>query len=74
MLFSSGYLSGAAISQAALLKSSLRMRPDYVVIGELRDQEAGWVHVNEVMAGHPGSLRQFTAAMRRRWRSGCSRS
>ncbi len=43
------------MSAAEALTASLRMRPDYVCIGELRDAEAGWIHVNEVTAGHPGS-------------------
>lgn len=38
-----------------LLRTSLRLRPDYVVLQELRDAEASWVYLNECMAGHPGS-------------------
>lgn len=55
LIYSSGALSGSALSQTALLKSALRMRPDFVTLGEIRDPEASWTLLNEVMAGHPGS-------------------
>ncbi|MDO9713199.1 ATPase, T2SS/T4P/T4SS family [Paracraurococcus lichenis] len=50
MLFKRG---GAA--PLDLLRASLRLRPDYVVLQELRDAEASWVFLNDCMAGHPGS-------------------
>lgn len=43
------------VSQAALLKASLRMRPDYIVCGEMRDPDAALSYVNECMTGHPGA-------------------
>ena len=38
-----------------LLATSLRLRPDFVALQELKDPEAAWVYLNECMAGHPGS-------------------
>lgn len=43
------------VTQAALLKASLRMRPDYIVCGEMRDPDAALSYVNECMTGHPGA-------------------
>ena len=48
--------SGQGISPAALLKATLRERPDRVMLAEMRDAEAASVFLDEVMAGHPGSL------------------
>lgn len=48
-------LSGAAADAEALLQASLRMRPDRVLLQELRD-DAAWTYVNEVLSGHPGSV------------------
>jgi len=48
-------LSRAQIDANSLLEASLRMRPDRVLLQELRD-EAAWVYVNEVVSGHPGSI------------------
>lgn len=45
----------AAIPQMKLQHSALRMRPDYAIIGELRDPNAGWTQINDVCLGHPGS-------------------
>ena len=55
LLYSKEGLSRAAIDANALLEASLRMRPDRVLLQELRD-EAAWVYVNEVVSGHPGSI------------------
>lgn len=46
---------GPTVTQLELLKTLLRMRPDYGVVGELRDADSAWVYANEAMAGHPGS-------------------
>jgi type IV secretion system protein VirB11 len=55
LLYSKDGLSRAKIDANALLEASLRMRPDRVLLQELRD-EAAWVYVNEVVSGHPGSI------------------
>ena len=38
------------------MKATLRERPHRVLLGEMRDPEAASVFVDEVMAGHPGSM------------------
>jgi type IV secretion system protein VirB11 len=55
LLYSKDGLSRAQIDANALLEASLRMRPDRLLLQELRD-EAAWVYVNEVVSGHPGSI------------------
>lgn len=48
--------SGVGVSQAKLLKATLRERPNRVMISELRDGEAATVFLSEIMAGHPGAI------------------
>lgn len=55
LLYSKDGLSTARIDAEALLQASLRMRPDRVLLQELRD-DAAWTYVNEVVSGHPGSI------------------
>ena len=55
LLYSKDGLSTAKIDAEALLQASLRMRPDRVLLQELRD-DAAWTYVNEVVSGHPGSI------------------
>lgn len=55
LLYSKDGLSGADVGPEALLQASLRMRPDRVLLQELRD-DAAWTYVNEVVSGHPGSI------------------
>jgi type IV secretion system protein VirB11 len=55
LLYSKNGLSGADVGPEALLQASLRMRPDRVLLQELRD-DAAWTYVNEVVSGHPGSI------------------
>ena len=47
---------GGGVSPAKLMKATLRERPHRVLLGEMRDPEAASVFVDEVMAGHPGSM------------------
>lgn len=54
LLYSSGGLSGGA-TLTDLMAASLRMRPRFIVLQEIRQPEAAWTFVNEVMSGHPGS-------------------
>jgi type IV secretion system protein VirB11 len=56
LLYSKGAQSGAKVTAEALLEASLRMRPDRVLVQELRDAEAAWTYINEVVSGHPGSI------------------
>ena len=55
LLYSKGGLGTGGVTADTLLQATLRMRPDRVLLQELRD-EAAWVYINEVMTGHPGSL------------------
>jgi type IV secretion system protein VirB11 len=48
--------ASAGVSAEDLLIDSLRMRPDRVILQELRTSEAAWVYLNEVNTGHPGSI------------------
>lgn len=47
--------SGVGVTQGHLLKATLRMRPDRIMLAEMRDHEAATIFQSEVMAGHPGS-------------------
>jgi type IV secretion system protein VirB11 len=55
LLYSKGGLAEGGVTADLLLQATLRMRPDRVLLQELRDESA-WVYLNEVMTGHPGSL------------------
>ena len=55
LLYSKDGLSIANVGPEQLLQASLRMRPDRVLLQELRD-DAAWTYVNEVVSGHPGSI------------------
>lgn len=55
LLYSKDGLSTARVDAESLLQASLRMRPDRVLLQELRD-DAAWTYVNEVVSGHPGSI------------------
>ena len=43
------------VTAESLLQASLRMRPDRILLGEMRD-DAAWTYLNEVVSGHPGSI------------------
>jgi type IV secretion system protein VirB11 len=55
LVYSKGSLSGADVGAEDLLQASLRMRPDRVLLQELRD-DAAWTYLSEVCSGHPGSV------------------
>lgn len=55
LLYSKDGLSEASIDAEDLLQASLRMRPDRVLLQELRD-DAAWTYINEICSGHPGSV------------------
>ena len=50
-----GELGEAQVSAEDLLQASLRMRPDRILLGELRGREA-FAFLRAVNTGHPGSL------------------
>ncbi len=56
LLYSKGGQTSANVTAQGLLEASLRMRPDRVLVQELRDNEAAWTYLNEIVSGHPGSL------------------
>ena len=55
LLYSKDGMSGSPVAAEALLQASLRMRPDRVLVQELRD-DAACTYINEVVSGHPGSI------------------
>jgi type IV secretion system protein VirB11 len=50
-----GALGEARVSTTDLLAASLRMRPDRIILGELRGEEA-YAFLRAVNTGHPGSM------------------
>ena len=50
-----GHLGEAAVTAEDLLIASLRLRPDRIILGELRGQEA-FTFLRAVNTGHPGSI------------------
>lgn len=55
LLYSKGGQGTARIGAKQLLEASLRMRPDRIVMGELRDGVA-FDYIRNVNSGHPGSI------------------
>jgi type IV secretion system protein VirB11 len=55
LLAARGSLGEAQVSVEDLLIASLRMRPDRIILGEIRGAEAG-TFLRAVNTGHPGSL------------------
>lgn len=50
-----GALGEARVSATDLLAASLRMRPDRIILGELRGEEA-YTFLRAINTGHPGSM------------------
>jgi type IV secretion system protein VirB11 len=50
-----GELGEARVDAGDLLQASLRMRPDRIIMGELRGNEA-YTFLRAVNTGHPGSM------------------
>ena len=44
------------ITMADLLKLSLSLRPDRIIVGEIRDSNAAWQFLNAIRKGHKGSF------------------
>ncbi|MBX4899640.1 MULTISPECIES: P-type DNA transfer ATPase VirB11 [Rhizobium] len=55
LLYSKSGTGLGAVTAEHLLQASLRMRPDRILLGEMRD-DAAWAYLNEVVSGHPGSI------------------
>jgi len=55
LLYSKDQIGLARVTAESLLQASLRMKPDRILLQELRD-DAAWTYVNEVVSGHPGSI------------------
>jgi type IV secretion system protein VirB11 len=55
LLYAKSGIGLGGVTAEALLQASLRMRPDRILLGEMRD-DAAWTYVNEVVSGHPGSI------------------
>jgi type IV secretion system protein VirB11 len=55
LLYSKSGIGLGGVTAESLLQASLRMRPDRVLLGEMRD-DAAWTYLNEVVSGHPGSI------------------
>ena len=67
------------VSVADLLANALRMRPDRLVVGEIRNPREAYVCLEAFNAGHAGSGRPFTPTGRptrwdawRRWCAACT--
>ena len=55
LLYSKDNIGLSRVTAELLLQASLRMKPDRILLQELRD-DAAWTYINEVVAGHPGSI------------------
>ena len=55
LLYSKSGVGLGGVTAEGLLQASLRMRPDRILLGEMRD-DAAWTYLNEVVSGHPGSI------------------
>jgi type IV secretion system protein VirB11 len=55
LIASRGDQGEAQVDMQVLLDASLRLRPDRILIGEIRGAEA-WTYLDAISSGHPGSL------------------
>jgi type IV secretion system protein VirB11 len=55
LLYSKDNIGLSRVTAESLLQASLRMKPDRILLQELRD-DAAWTYINEVVSGHPGSI------------------
>ena len=55
LLYSKGAQNGTQVGAKELLEASLRMRPDRIIMGEIRDGVA-FDFLRNVNSGHPGSI------------------
>ena len=64
LLYSKDGQGLARLDAEKLLEASLRMRPDRVIIGELRDRTA-WTYLRQTVTGHPGGITSLHAGSAR---------
>lgn len=55
LLYSKDNIGLSRVTAESLLQASLRMKPDRILLQELRD-DAAWTYISEVVSGHPGSI------------------
>lgn len=55
LLYSKGDQGVASITAEDLIEAAMRMRPDVLILGEMRDA-AAWSYLMEVLSGHKGSI------------------
>ena len=55
LLYAKDNIGLARVTPEMLLQASLRMKPDRILLQELRD-DAAWTYINEIVSGHPGSI------------------
>jgi type IV secretion system protein VirB11 len=55
LLYSKSGQGLGGVTAEHLLQASLRMRPDRILLGEMRD-DAAWTYLTEAVSGHPGSI------------------
>lgn len=61
LFYSKGDQGGAKVTPKELLECCLRLRPDRILLAELRAEEA-WEYLRNVASGHPGSITSIHAA------------
>jgi type IV secretion system protein VirB11 len=61
LFYSKGEQGGSNVSPKQLLESCLRLRPDRILLAELRAEEA-WEYLRNVASGHPGSVTSIHAS------------
>ncbi|HYA66549.1 MAG TPA: P-type DNA transfer ATPase VirB11 [Burkholderiaceae bacterium] len=61
LYYSQGRQGVADVASTELLRASLRMKPDRILLGELRGPEA-WDFLNVCASGHPGGMSSVHAA------------
>ena len=61
LFYSKGEQGGANVTPKQLLEGCLRLRPDRILLAELRAGEA-WEYLRNVASGHPGSITSIHAS------------
>jgi type IV secretion system protein VirB11 len=61
LFYSKGEQGGTSITPKQLLEGCLRLRPDRILLAELRAEEA-WEYLRNVASGHPGSITSIHAS------------
>jgi type IV secretion system protein VirB11 len=61
LFYSKGGQGGVSVTPKQLLECCLRLRPDRILLAELRAEEA-WDYLRSVASGHPGSITSIHAS------------